>query len=124
VGNACESRALFVESQNFVISRLASVVQRGGETGIGDKRERWPVRGLVHAYENRRTDRLSRMLLLEHRLSGGVQSALVSTENSFHNIRQVLEHVKAISHLHGCGSTTSDCLGVGSGPVPSDELDR
>ena len=30
MGDARESCALFVQSQNFVISRLASVVQRGG----------------------------------------------------------------------------------------------
>ncbi len=64
------------------------------------------------------------LLLLEHRLSGSVQSVVLPTEHSFHHIRQVLEHMKAISHLHGCGSTTSDSFGVGPGPVPGHDLDR
>jgi hypothetical protein len=124
VGDARKRRALCVQSQNFVMSRLASVVQRGCETGIGDKRERRPIHGLVHDHGGRRTDRLSRLLQLEHRLSGSVQSAVLSTENSFHNIGEVLEHVKAIGHLHGQGSTTSDSFGVGPSPVAGDELDR
>ena len=37
MGDTRESRALLVQSQDFVIPRLALVVQRRGETGIGDK---------------------------------------------------------------------------------------
>jgi len=47
-------------------------VQRGGETGIGDKGERWPVHGLVYDRGRRRADRLSRGLLLENRFGGGM----------------------------------------------------
>jgi hypothetical protein len=124
VGDTRESRALLVQSQDFVIPRLASVVQRRGETGIGDQRGRRPVHRLAHDHGNWGTDCLNRLLLLKYRLGGGVQSALLSTDNSFDNIRQVLEYVKAISHLHGRGSTTSDSFGIGPSPVAGDEFDR
>jgi len=64
------------------------------------------------------------LLLSEDRLSGSVQSAVLPTEHSFHHIRQVLEHMKAIGHLHGRRSTTSDSFRIGPSPVAGDELDR
>jgi hypothetical protein len=64
------------------------------------------------------------LLLLEHGLSGSMQSAMLSTENSFDNICQILEHVKAISYLHRHGSPASDSLGIGAGPITGDERDR
>jgi hypothetical protein len=124
VGDAGEGRAVCMQSEKFVVSRLASVMQHGCETGIGNKRGWRPVHGPVHDNGRWRIDHLGRLPLLEHRLSGSVQRALLSTEHAFDNIRQVLEHVKAISHLHGRRGTASDSFGVGTSPVAGNELDR
>jgi hypothetical protein len=113
-----------VQSQNFIISRFASVVQCGGETRIGDKREGWAAHGLVNDEGDGRTGCVSRELLLDHGLSGSVQRALLSAEHAFHQIRQILDDMKAIGHLHGSGSTASDSFGEGPSPVAGDELDR
>src|ERR687897_68765 len=63
------------------------------------------------------------LVLLEHSLGCSVQSALLATQHSLDDIGQVLEQMKAISHLHCAWSSTSDSFGEGPGPITGDELE-
>jgi len=53
-----------------------------------------------------------------------VQNYLLATEDTFDNVGQVLEHVKAIRHLHRQWRAAANSFGVCASSVASHDLNR
>jgi hypothetical protein len=52
-----------------------------------------------------------------------MQRTLLSTQHSLDDLGQVLEQMKAISHLHCAWSSTSESFGEGPRPITGDDFE-
>jgi hypothetical protein len=119
-----------MERQHLFVSCFPPLVKCGAQARIGNERKRRVAdeviqsRGWCHIPVVWAGLLMQRRLLLQHRSSAGVKFKLVPTEYAFDDVSQVLEHMKAIRHLHGQWRGAANSFGVRASSVASHKLNR
>jgi hypothetical protein len=124
LGNTGKTHSLLVQCQDLVVSRLATIVDRGGHARISDESDRRCDQADVRDARSWRTGWLKcGLIVLKRRLSRRVQRPSLPSDDALHHVRQILQHMKAIDNLYGSRRAPARTFGIRAGPIAGNDLD-